>query len=807
MSFPQVEILTGPCDGPKDPVLKSDFKFDDFQNHAFESIESDKDVFAAVPTSGGKTAVGKYAIVHAVKKLNRKVIYTTPIKALSNQKYKEFSKEFDFKIGLLTGDKKIDVEESMCVVATAEILLIALYGLTNKIETTNNVKLSDDFVNSIGCVVMDEVHFMNDKERGYVWETTIILLNRSIQLVMLSATVSYPERFGAWVSWCRQRPLSIVSVKDRIIPLQHFVFVDNQLFKVIDGNNTFSGEQLNIAKNKHMLIKKEREKAHKSKIDSNLVPNIVRFLKKNDLLQAIFFSFSKANCEKYSYSITDSLVDHMERSEIEKMFYNEMLPYKKEYENVPQVITLKELLLRGVAFHHAGMLPVLKVVVENIFEAGLIKVLFATETFAVGINGSTRTIVMGELEKFTEEKGNTGKLGKRFITTAEYKQMSGRAGRRGKDTIGNVILLPMFDFPSERELMSVAFGDVPSIGSRFNWSYQFYLKTIQSNVTSINNFFNKSLVNTENVMILSEMLDDEKQILNELVTLTEEIINCSENIDPVRTVIKYEDKQLNNSNSLIKITLDKKQQQESKKAKTLVDGNPILKSIYNCIKKQTELKHRHSILIDKINANKNFINGYSCIIGQILTQWGYLETSDTVTIKGVIAAKINECNPIILTEMITRDFFANMTPQEIIALVSVFTDPIKTSSENDFRDLSKFNGTLKLHTQIANLIKIIEEMTNTELNIAGGTTFANWKITADYVDIAFQWASGISVPEILILLAEYGEYEGNFVKNMLKICNIIKDIQIICTSINKIELLPILEQTESLILRGIVFYI
>ena len=534
---------------------------------------------------------------------------------------------------------------------------------------------------------------------------------------------------------------------------------------------------------------------------------MVRFLKKNDLLQALFFSFSKANCEKYAYSINiPDLVDHIERSAIEKMFYNEMLPYKKEYENVPQVQALKELLMNGIAFHHAGMLPVLKVIVENMFESGLIKVLFATETFAVGINGSTRTVVMCELEKHTEE-------GKRFLKADEYKQMGGRAGRRGKDTIGNVLLLPAYDFPAEKDLMSVAFGDVPSIGSRFSWSYQFFLKTIQSNAIDIENFFRKSLVNTENVMILSGMLSEKHQLVSELESLDNAIASCNEDIGPLHIVEKYEGKQQVGS---FKITLGKQQQQELKKAKATIEASPMLRNMSQLLKKHTELAQKLTILENKIDANTHFVDGYLEIITQILTTWNYLDENMQPTTKGIIAAKINECNPIVLTEMVTQNFFSGMTPQEIIAFVSLFTDPIRVSggSECDgITKLSHYDGTSMLRSQIDKLKIVIGEMMKTEdqltssLTSGAGTSFASWKISTDYIDIALTWASGVPVSDILIMLNEYEEYEGNFVKAMLKICNIIKDIQTVCIELKKIELLPILEQTESLILRGIVFYI
>jgi antiviral helicase SKI2 len=250
MLYPSIEILSGEClTKVKDPAITYPFECDHFQNHAFNSIENGNDVFVSVPTSGGKTIVGEYAIVHAIKKLNKKVIYTSPIKSLSNEKYNEFKTKFapyGITVGLLTGDNKIDVD-SDCLIVTAEILRNSLYQLKEKIEYTDR-QINEEYVNDIGCVIMDEIHFMNDLERGKVWEETICMLSPSIQLVMLSATVSNPEKFVKWISVCHQKKVSLIIVTKRLIPLEHFIYINDKEYKFLDGTNTFNVEQYMTAK-------------------------------------------------------------------------------------------------------------------------------------------------------------------------------------------------------------------------------------------------------------------------------------------------------------------------------------------------------------------------------------------------------------------------------------------------------------------------------------------------------------------------------------------------------------------------------
>lgn len=785
-----VEVLTGESDFiPNSDVMTFPFECDNFQKFSFKSIHEHNNILVTVPTSSGKTTVAEYAIVYNVKVLKKRVVYTSPIKSLSNEKYNDFKKRFEqygITIGLLTGDNKIDVN-SDCLIVTAEILRNSLYKLKDTDSNPNN-EINDEFVNSIGCVIMDEVHFMNDPDRGRVWEETIILLNNDIQLVMLSATISNAIKFASWVGQCKQKKISLIQADKRIIPLEHNIFVSNKLYPIITKESTYISESFNNAKKAYVL----RQANRRSKgLDMEALHQLVDYLKTHNLFQTICFSFSKENCEKYAREVSEKLVDHRERSQIEMIFNQKMAKYMATYEFVRQYSDLKELLPKGVAYHHSGLLPIFKEIIEILFKEGFIKMLFATETFAVGVNMPARSVVFTETSKFT-------KLGKRSLSTAEYKQMSGRAGRRGLDTSGTVIILPLYDLLDESDFRTIAFGRIPSIDSQFKWDYQFYLKILQSNVTSIENFFEKSLINVDNKSQLSAELKQEEVLKTHIQDLESNTQSFDSDImEQVNKVINLDKKYLNSNK--IGLKMSRQQQKEYDSLKLQITKNQNTLSLYKLMQQIVELKTELNKVQNTIIAYNNFVGQSIEDISCILEEWGYLENGK-VTLKGTVASQINECNAIILSELIIGNYFNDLTPQEIIALISIFCEPIKNSQIDDTE--YQYEGTENLRNRLDDLNALIDESIQSEYDLAKFTS--EWSITTSYIDIAYKWANGCEMVYILRLLDECGEYEGNFVRNMLKIYNIANNIKYICKTIGKHELLPMLEQVDALILRNIV---
>jgi superfamily II RNA helicase len=788
----RVEILTNKIDITKDEYLcqfPENIEPDNFQKHAFKSINKGNHVLITAHTGSGKTKPAEHAILYNIKK-GLKVVYTCPIKSLSNEKYKDFSGRFkDFSIGILTGDNKINPEADL-IIMTAEILRNSLYRLKSGIPDTN---IKNDFIDKLGCVIMDEVHYISDPNRGSVWEETLVLLPKSVQLVMLSATIDKAVDFANWVATIKDRQVSLIPTDKRAVPLRHYVYMSDKIYEILDRDNVYYSnkyqEVLNIYKKDKLL----REKKHKSNVNYNLIPELVEFLKREKKLQAIFFSFSRKNCQYYAGLVKKNLVNHEEMKEIEQLFNKYMHKYEKQYELLPQYQELKDLIMHGIAYHHSGLLPILKEIVEIIFQKGLIKVLFATETFAVGVNMPTRTVVFTELEKYTEQK-------KRFLTTAEYKQMSGRAGRRGIDTVGFTIILPIYNLTDELELKQILLGKVGAIASKFKFDYSFFLKVIQSNAISFDQFLESSLFCKEQYSLIKQLKLDIVQLIEE-----QKKLNIG-NIPDEYLKLDYFLNDINGNNSNFKIVLDKEKQKYYKKLEQEHKNTPEYTSYceYKKLENKIKVKTQDMIEIEKyVENNKSHIISYLQEIGFLIEnpEDKNIVTEKDISQKGIIASHINECNALVLTEMIINDYFKNMTPEEIIGVIAIFIDDVK---EEDQMSLNHIEATENIYNCLKRVNELISDYQAREQQHGIVSDLDYWKISFNYVDLAYSWACGYSYNDCVSYTKNTDMFEGNFIRNMLKIYNITHDISSLCKLSGKVELLPVLEKIDGLIIRDIV---
>jgi ATP-dependent RNA helicase DOB1 len=410
----------------KGPAKVYKFNLDPFQREAIGYIDNNESVLVAAHTSAGKTAVAEYAIAKSLRDRQR-VIYTSPIKALSNQKYRDLQEEFG-DVGLMTGDMTIN-PNATCLIMTTEILRSMLYR-------------GSEVVREIAWVIYDEVHYMRDKERGVVWEESIILLPHKVRFVFLSATIPNALAFVDWVSEIHHQPCHVVYTDYRPVPLQHFLFPSGGegLYLVVDEKSKFRDENFQRAMTYLQSNAPGEGDVNNAKSKRNVQRNVFTDLSKiihlimaRDLGPCIVFSFSKKDCELYALQMGKLEFNNEEEKQlIEHVFSNAMESLAEDDKNLPQIQTILPLLKRGVGIHHGGLLPILKEVIEILFQEGLIKCLFATETFSIGINMPARTVVFTNTRKFDGKDF-------RWITSGEYIQMSGRAGRRGKDDKGIVI--------------------------------------------------------------------------------------------------------------------------------------------------------------------------------------------------------------------------------------------------------------------------------------------------------------------------------------------------------------------------------
>ena len=421
---------------PDEPARTWKFKLDPFQSLSVASIERDESVLVSAHTSAGKTVVAEYAIAQCLRR-NQRVIYTSPIKALSNQKYRDFEGIFG-DVGLMTGDVTINPTAS-CLVMTTEILRSMLYR-------------GSEIMREVAWVVFDEIHYMRDKTRGVVWEETIIMLPDKVRYVFLSATIPNAFQFAEWIARIHHQACHVVYTDFRPTPLQNYFFPAGGTGArlIVDEKGNFNEENFNTVMkevedrkgadpadvNAKQKGKGKNKKINKGGADEGSdINKIIRMSIKRKLNPVIVFNFSKRDCENMAMSITNLVFnDDSEKDMVRRVFTNAISSLAEQDRELPQIANILPLLEKGIGVHHSGLLPILKETIEILFQESLIKVLFATETFSIGLNMPAKTVVFTQVTKWDGVK-------RRPLTSSEYVQMAGRAGRRGLDDRGIVLMM------------------------------------------------------------------------------------------------------------------------------------------------------------------------------------------------------------------------------------------------------------------------------------------------------------------------------------------------------------------------------
>ena len=492
------------------PAFTFPFELDTFQKQAVKCLEQHDNVFVAAHTSAGKTVVAEYAIAMALKRNHSKVIYTSPVKALSNQKFRDFKQTFgSSEVGILTGDVQIQ-PEAPCLVMTTEILLQMLYN-------------SSDVINELEWVIFDEVHYCNDPDRGHVWEKVFILLPDHISLVLLSATVANTVDFADWLGRTRNRQTYVISTTKRPVPLEHYLFVGKtssgleEKFLLIDCESKLRDEgyreSIRVLKEKESRFEKQfGPKGISPQMERNYLIGMIRHLEKDDRLPVIVFTLSRKRCYTNAMSLTSAmdLSTGEEASRTHRFIARSLSKLKPHDRKIKQVVEVTEMLKRGFGIHHSGVLPILKEITEILFTNGLVKVLFATETFAMGVNMPARTVAFDSIDKHDG-------LRSRLLSASEYIQMAGRAGRRGKDKTGTVLILCRHAIPDISELTKMALGKPAHLESQFKLTYHMILNLIQTrHYNNMESIMGRSFIEHGKQQALQETIKKKKDIEDKL---------------------------------------------------------------------------------------------------------------------------------------------------------------------------------------------------------------------------------------------------------------------------------------------------
>ena len=522
------------------------YELSNFQKWAIYSIINNDNTLITAHTGSGKTLPAEFSINYFVKK-GKKVIYTSPIKALSNQKFFEFQEKFpDITIGILTGDNKHNPEADVLIMTT-EILRNKLLNIIPKTEEKiipiNELnQFSMDIEKECGIVIFDEIHYIDDKDRGAVWEQSIMHMPKNIPMLMLSASIGKPEVFGAWIESIHpDKKVNICPTNERVVPLQHYSYVtipDSYLEKIQDKQlKNLMIENINelmvLKDDKNNLLETNFSKLNKiNHIIENhsfrvqrkfVINNLLKYLRNNKMLPALCFVFSRKQVEMVASEITETLWTEEELYEdpvtntIEhscKQLLISKVTNWREYINIPEYHFIIKCLKRGVGFHHAGMIPIFKEIIEIMYSKKKIKILIATETFAVGLNMPTKTVIFTSLYKYN---GHVMRL----LEGHEYTQMAGRAGRRNIDTRGYIIHLNnLFEMPETITYKHLIHTPPKVIKSRFKIGIPFIMNIIASSEYETNKDTDYLCKHIEKSMMINDInnsikiCDEEYEYIN-----------------------------------------------------------------------------------------------------------------------------------------------------------------------------------------------------------------------------------------------------------------------------------------------------
>lgn len=434
------------------------YVLDDFQIEAIQHIDNNNSVVVSAATGTGKTLIADYAIDKFFRQ-GKHVVYTAPIKALSNQKYREFKESFgEENVGIITGDVVIN--------AAAKILIMTTEIYRNMLLT------KDPLIKNVSYVVFDEIHFLSDLERGTVWEESIIFSPSHVRFICLSATIPNSEQFAAWIMSIKKKDdpnheIKVVRYDKRAVPLKHLIY--DSVIGLAQTTQLNYSMKLDRFPDYHVAT---RRKYHKEWTKPAHHVAMITELKSKSLLPAIYFVFSRALAEEKAEELA-SKFNFTTKEEKEIIIRQIQSNVPEELNSLYSVKLLKRILPNGIGIHHAGLLPVLKDIVENLFATGVIKVLYATETFAVGINMPSKAVVFNSFDKFDGRNF-------RFLNSKEYFQIAGRAGRRGKDIIGYSIVMIDRRRLDIKKLMSTTTVDKEPIRSQFKLSWNTVLNLVHN---------------------------------------------------------------------------------------------------------------------------------------------------------------------------------------------------------------------------------------------------------------------------------------------------------------------------------------
>ena len=801
---------------PSEPAMPLKYEPDRFQRFAIQAIEDRENVLITAKTGSGKTFVGEYQIAKSLSRGGR-VFYTTPVKSLSNQKFHDLKELFGDRasVGIMTGDIKFR-PDAQIIVMTTEILRNLLYKrgtATEKVGTTALLSLD-----GVDAVVFDEVHYINDPDRGHVWEETLMLLPNDIRLILLSATLAQPLAFATWLGECKRVRVWVISTQWRAVPLEHGVLdLDGKMVVVQDGKEVLDlgkysawvreRQEAVLAHDKYQKqVRDARRGGHEGPVAGKTRPKSFEHelntcLDKLSLegnLPCIVFQFSRAGCEKLAAKTTGTFLDSSDGAKVAHIWDFHLSRFRDSLQNSPQYHQLRDLAIRGIAYHHSGVLPFLKEILEILFSKGLIKVLYATETFAVGINMPTKTVIFTALDKFTD-----GQI--RPLTTAEYLQMAGRAGRRGKDTRGLVLYLPQRDPVSSGQYQSILKGSMARFGSRMNFHYDFVLKMLNNGSQT------KDLVEGSYWWQLAQESLEARKL--ELEALERRVAGLATGL----TASQRED-----CKSYEELVLQKTTSQNAKKKAATraldrweeehrgIQWERIRETYRELCRVEKEVAEKREAYALAVEGGAD-VPEVRCRL-RLLEECGYADSaSNSLTAKGRLASEVNEGHPFLMTSLFLRlcDSLDRWDLHDLLCLLALFLgeagdrdDVAGNKAPDDLVGVSTF-----VKEELAKMDDEASDWCKREAAVGLVYDPSFWSLSTEWIEPVSRWISSMNQETPLTLgalAAEFGVFEGNALKALLKLAGLVEEVQALASLTGAVEVLRRIEEAKVLVLRDVV---
>jgi superfamily II RNA helicase len=796
----------------------------DFQKWSIKGIVDGQHVLVTAPTGSGKTLPGEFALNYFHSK-GKKTIYTSPIKALSNEKFYNFTKKYPhLSVGLITGDIKTNPDADVLIMTT-EILLNKLYQIkSNSPIPSSSISFEMDIEQELGCVVFDEIHMINDESRGHVWEQSIMMLPSHVQIIGLSATLDNPEKFAYWLetrgemSKFGEKEVFLTKKQIRAVPLIHYNFITttngvnktikdkalqeeikraiNKPFVIQDEKGVFNDEQYKTTTKMLTLFEK-----HDIRVKRQHVLNkVTEYLVEQEMLPALCYVFSRKQLEKCAAELTtnllefDSKVPYIIDRECEQIIRK--LPNYQEYLNLPEYVNTVKLLRKGVGIHHAGLMPILREMTELLFARGFIKILFCTETMSVGINLPVKTTIFTDVKKFNGEII-------RMLYSHEYTQAAGRAGRLGLDTVGHVIhlnnLFRDLDTIAYKKMMN---GKPQMLTSKFKISYNLLLNLLDIGDKNLVKFAGRS-------MVTGDLDNQMKEIYYKMTSLNGEIDNiknCSTNLRTPGSVLKeFIDLQNEKTRSV-----NKKRKDIERKIKNILDNHKYVEqdSITN---NKLIIKHKE---LEETQKEYDYVNSYiKSGVGNVLTILkteefikGNTDDENTIelTLKGKFACQLREVHCLVFAKLLEDKKIDHLSSKQLVSLFSIFTN---ISVQEDLKDLNPNANDDDVQINVNLLTILYNKYRDLEIKNNINTGF-EYNIHYDLLNYVEEWCNASSAEECKIVLQKMGEekqvFLGEFVKALLKINNISAEMEKIAELTGNIAFLSKLKEIPNMTMKYVV---